>query len=104
MTVDPTKSRGGSFDYDGTTYYFCSPGCRTKFEADPARWLKSGPSGMAHSTRAQGARSGQGAPVTLKRVEAPQHAGMSAAADVSPPAPPQVSAGASEHESTSMWT
>ena len=46
MTVDPSKNKGGSFDYDGTTYYFCSQGCRTKFEADPAGWLKSGPKGM----------------------------------------------------------
>ena len=60
MTVDPTKNKGGSFDYDGTTYYFCSPGCRTKFEADPAGWLKSGPKGMK-------ATAPQPVPLTLKR-------------------------------------
>src|SRR6187431_1922542 len=80
MTVDPTKNKGGSFEYGGTTYYFCSPGCRTKFEADPAGWLESGPKGMAHSTRAEGARSGQGVPVTLtlKRPAALQHASTAA--------------------------
>lgn len=46
MTVDPAKARGGSFDYEGTTYWFCSPGCNTKFAADPAGWLRSGPKGM----------------------------------------------------------
>jgi Cu+-exporting ATPase len=46
MTVQPDKARGGSFDYQGTTYYFCSAGCRTKFAADPDGWLKSGPKGM----------------------------------------------------------
>lgn len=46
MTVDPAKARGGSFDYEGTTYWFCSPGCNTKFAADPAGWLTSGPKGM----------------------------------------------------------
>jgi Cu+-exporting ATPase len=46
MTVQPDKARGGSFDYLGTTYYFCSPGCRTKFAADSEGWLKSGPKGM----------------------------------------------------------
>src|SRR6187401_3504659 len=49
MTVDPAKARGGSFEHAGTTYYFCSPGCRTKFEADPGGWLKRGPKGMGSS-------------------------------------------------------
>jgi Cu+-exporting ATPase len=46
MKVDPASARGGAFEHGGTTYYFCSPGCRTKFAADPAGWLKSGPKGM----------------------------------------------------------
>jgi Cu+-exporting ATPase len=40
MTVDPTKNKGGSFDHAGTTYYFCSPGCHTKFQSDPEGWLE----------------------------------------------------------------
>jgi YHS domain-containing protein len=40
MTVDPTKNKGGSFEHAGTTYYFCSPGCNTKFQADPEGWLE----------------------------------------------------------------
>jgi len=40
MTVDPTKNKGGSFDHAGTTYYFCSPGCNTKFQSDPDGWLE----------------------------------------------------------------
>src|SRR5580765_5885156 len=47
MRVDPAAPRGGTFEHRGTTYYFCSPGCRTKFAADPDGWLKSGPKGMA---------------------------------------------------------
>ncbi len=50
MTVDPAKARGGSFEHAGTTYYFCSPGCHTKFTADPEGWLKSGPKGMGSTT------------------------------------------------------
>jgi Cu+-exporting ATPase len=50
MTVDHAKARGGTFEHAGTTYYFCSPGCRSKFAADPEGWLKSGPKGMGHST------------------------------------------------------
>ncbi len=46
MKVDPVKPRGGSFDHNGQTYYFCSPGCRTKFAEDPDGWLARGPKGM----------------------------------------------------------
>jgi Cu+-exporting ATPase len=49
MKVDPTKNKGGSHEHAGTTYYFCSPGCRTKFSSDPEGWLKSGPKGMGHA-------------------------------------------------------
>jgi Cu+-exporting ATPase len=46
MTVDPAKARGGSFDHRGTTYYFCSPGCRETFAADPDGALARGPRPM----------------------------------------------------------
>jgi YHS domain-containing protein len=26
--------------YKGTTYYFCCPGCKPKFDADPEKYLK----------------------------------------------------------------
>src|ERR1700752_3583071 len=38
MTVDPHKTPHRA-DYAGYPYYFCSAGCRTKFLADPARYL-----------------------------------------------------------------
>jgi Cu+-exporting ATPase len=38
MTVDPATSKH-RFDHDGTTYHFCSAGCRGKFAADPATYL-----------------------------------------------------------------
>jgi YHS domain-containing protein len=28
-------------EWNGTTYYFCSPGCKERFEADPERYLGS---------------------------------------------------------------
>ena len=49
MTVDPEKARGGSFEHAATTYYFCSPGCRTKFAADPDGILARGATPMAHA-------------------------------------------------------
>ncbi len=38
MKVKPEKA-AASFDYKGKTYYFCCPGCRAKFEADPEKYL-----------------------------------------------------------------
>ena len=38
MKVD-IGARGPSFDHRGETYWFCSAGCRTKFAADPERYL-----------------------------------------------------------------
>lgn len=38
MAAGPT-SAGGAYEYNGQTYYFCSPHCRQKFQADPNRFL-----------------------------------------------------------------
>ncbi|WP_439372395.1 heavy metal translocating P-type ATPase [Bradyrhizobium sp. DASA03120] len=38
MTVDPATSRH-RFQHHGETFHFCSAGCRTKFAADPAKYL-----------------------------------------------------------------
>ena len=37
MQVDPAKAAGTS-QYQGQTYYFCMPGCKKKFDADPGRY------------------------------------------------------------------
>ncbi len=34
-----------TYDYKGTRYYFCSPGCKRTFEKDPEKVLKEGPKG-----------------------------------------------------------
>jgi P-type Cu+ transporter len=38
MDVDPHKTKHRA-SYAGHPYYFCSAGCRAKFEADPERYL-----------------------------------------------------------------
>ncbi|UGB28671.1 cadmium-translocating P-type ATPase (plasmid) [Methylorubrum sp. B1-46] len=38
MSVDPHTAKHRA-EHNGHPYYFCSNGCRTKFEADPARYL-----------------------------------------------------------------
>ncbi len=37
MTIDPA-SAAGKVEYAGDTFYFCSAGCRSTFEKDPARF------------------------------------------------------------------
>jgi len=38
MDVDESNP-AATYDYEGTTYYFCAEGCRNKFEADPGQFL-----------------------------------------------------------------
>lgn len=45
MRVNTGAPRGGRYDHDGQTYFFCSPGCREKFRAAPAKYL-SPPAGQ----------------------------------------------------------
>jgi Cu+-exporting ATPase len=42
MNVDPANARG-SAEYNGHTYYFCSPGCVTRFNAEPEKYLAPRP-------------------------------------------------------------
>ena len=37
MTISKADAVGSS-EYGGTTYYFCNPSCKTKFDADPATY------------------------------------------------------------------
>jgi len=41
MSVDPGDSP--SAEHDGATYYFCCPGCRTKFVAEPSKYVHAAP-------------------------------------------------------------
>ncbi|HJT70279.1 MAG TPA: YHS domain-containing protein [Terriglobales bacterium] len=38
MQVDPQNAAGQS-EYEGKTYYFCSAGCKKKFDANPAQYV-----------------------------------------------------------------
>ena len=40
MTVD--RKTAFSSEWNGTTYYFCGPSCKARFEADPERYLQGG--------------------------------------------------------------
>ena len=72
MTVDP-KHAAGELEYQGTRYYFCHPGCRTKFAADPQRYLSEHHRPSSHH---------HGTPVTLQGLRKPASPAMSSAADM----------------------
>jgi YHS domain-containing protein len=38
MDVTPETAAGIS-EYNGTTYYFCSPGCKRSFDKDPEKYV-----------------------------------------------------------------
>ena len=35
-----TAKAAGTSQYQGQTYYFCSKGCKTKFDANPGQYVK----------------------------------------------------------------
>ena len=39
MDVDTDNPPGGQSDYQGTTYYFCAPGCKVAFDKEPEKYL-----------------------------------------------------------------
>jgi YHS domain-containing protein len=39
MTIDEKTAKGQS-EYQGQTYYFCAPVCKTKFDQDPAKYAR----------------------------------------------------------------
>jgi Cu+-exporting ATPase len=43
MDVNARDAAGGSAEYAGQTYWFCSPSCREQFVADPRRYLRAAP-------------------------------------------------------------
>src|SRR2546426_5042340 len=48
MTVDEETAPATAV-HNGTTYYFCAPGCKRTFEKDPEAVLRGGPKGMGHA-------------------------------------------------------
>ena len=39
MEVDTDNPNGGSSEYRGSSYYFCAPGCKVTFDAEPEEYL-----------------------------------------------------------------
>jgi Cu+-exporting ATPase len=39
---DETKTAAGSSEYQGETYYFCSAGCKERFDQEPEKYAEKG--------------------------------------------------------------
>ena len=39
MDVDMDRPPGGTSEHEGTTYYFCGPGCNRAFQKEPQAYL-----------------------------------------------------------------
>ena len=39
MDVDIDNPPGGQREYEGTTYYFCAPGCKVAFDKEPEKYV-----------------------------------------------------------------
>ncbi|MBE0410647.1 MAG: YHS domain-containing protein [Anaerolineales bacterium] len=56
MAIDPVcgmevdeKSAAATSEYNGQTYYFCAPGCKSVFDKDPEKYLGQGEDHSGHS-------------------------------------------------------
>jgi len=55
MTIREEEAAGTS-DYKGRTYFFCSTGCKAKFDADPEKYIGAdGPEKVMEGTRSENA-------------------------------------------------
>ena len=48
MTVQKASPAGGTAEHEGKTYYFCNPGCREAFVAEPTKFLNSDEADAGH--------------------------------------------------------
>jgi YHS domain-containing protein len=50
MEVDP-KTAAGKSEYQGKSYYFCSPGCKRDFDKEPQKYVKAGAHETGHDSQ-----------------------------------------------------
>ena len=39
VNEEDARGKGLTAEYEGQTYYFCAPGCKRAFEAEPQKYL-----------------------------------------------------------------
>ena len=50
MDVDE-KTAAATAEYQGTTYYFCAPGCKKAFEKEPEKYVHNTPETSGHDSQ-----------------------------------------------------
>ena len=53
MDVDEKTAKWKTV-YQGKTYYFCAPGCKKQFEANPQKYIGGSTGGHSHGCRCGG--------------------------------------------------
>jgi Cu+-exporting ATPase len=55
MAIDPVcgmevdeKTAAGQSEYQGVTYYFCSPGCKVAFDKEPEKYVGKAAAASGH--------------------------------------------------------
>jgi YHS domain-containing protein len=48
MDVNTDSPPGGRSEYQGTSYYFCAPGCKRAFDQNPEKYLSDEDEVMPH--------------------------------------------------------
>lgn len=64
MTVKKAQAKGTA-EYEGRTWYFCSAGCRRRFEQGPGRFIEKGPEPMEGAEKPAGDKAGKVKTVVL---------------------------------------
>ncbi len=76
MTVVKANAKA-TFDYEGTTYYFCSTGCKEAFAKEPEKYLKAQQAKAGEAKTGMMSHMGQAAPMA-GQMGAMKHEGMAA--------------------------
>jgi YHS domain-containing protein len=50
MDVDE-QTAAATAEYQGTTYYFCAPGCKKAFEKEPGKYVHTAPETSSHDSQ-----------------------------------------------------
>lgn len=58
MDVDTDNPPGGQSEYQGTTYYFCAPGCKVAFDKEPDKYLSEAHDHDDHEGHDHGSHEG----------------------------------------------
>ena len=60
MEVDTENPPGGQSEHQGTTFYFCAPGCKVAFDKEPEKYLNEDEAESGGSDHGHGHEQGPG--------------------------------------------